>query len=380
MDPSTEIDPETREEIEDLPEADPYEPPVASIMSRAYADVELGTTAAEALEQFREESPDDDRKSTVYYVYVVDEDDHLEGVASVRQLIEADDDTPVEEIMASDPVSIDADVDVEEAAARIHELHFFAVPVTEDDHLVGVVRMDDLVELLEEEATTDMFKLAGLDISGIEEHRSRMMLDASISKILRVRVPWLVVALVGGFLAGGVIGQFEDTLEGIIVLAFFIPVIMDMGGNVGTQSSTIFIRGVVLGHIDRANLLARLGKEVFIGTLIGLIIGVLAGGVAYLWVGAEHPEIFLVVLGAMVGTCIVASLVGYVIPWIMHVIGQDPAAASNPIVTTIKDVSGLLIYFALAALLFDIAEDVELASMDASMVLLELLAVLPVLG
>ena len=345
MQSATPLDPD------DVHDAEEYDLSLSAVESEEFVAVESGTPIQAAIDRFHSEAPDVDAVPTVYYVYVVDEEDVLLGVASLRELLTADREAPIDEVMATDLVTFDVDADAEEAAAATADHHYPAYPVLEDGQLSGIVRVNDLLDLVEEEATTDILKMAGMDLSDVEEERSRVMLDASILDILKIRVPWLVVALAGGFLAGGVIGVYEESLEAVVVLAFFIPVIMDMGGNVGTQSSTIFIRGVVLGHIDRSNVLPRVIKEVAVGLLIGLSVGAIAAVVAQLWVGGTHPEIGLVVLGSMVGTCVVAALVGFVIPWVMHVFGQDPAAASNPIITTIKDVSGLLIYFTLAALL-----------------------------
>ena len=342
----------------DPPErAEDYELAVGEVATTDYVAVPPETTVAEAIDQFRRYAPDDPTQTTVYYTYVV-EDGRLVGVTSLRQLLAADDDVPIESIMHRDVLSFQESADAEQAAVDVSEVHFPAVPVVdEEDRMLGIVRSDALLEVLEEETSQDMLRMGGMavpelevgDFTDVETRRSTIMLDAPISSILRIRVPWLIVALAGGFLAGGVIGVYEDALETIVILAFFIPVVMDMGGNVGTQSSTIFIRGVVLGHIDASNVWRRIGKEVIVGALIGILVGVVAAIVAFLW--QDRLDIAYVVFGAMVGTSIVAALVGFLIPWLVYLAGQDPAAASNPIVTTIKDVSGLLIYFGLATLL-----------------------------
>ena len=331
-----------------------YELSVGDVTTTDYVAVPPETTVAEAIDQFRRYSADDPTQSTIYYTYVV-EDARLVGVTSLRQLLAEDDTVAIESIMQTDVMSFLESADAEQAALDVAEVHFPAIPVVDDDGLLlGIVRSDTLLEVLEEESSQDMLRMGGMavpelevaDFTAVETRRSTIMLDAPIASILRIRVPWLIVALAGGFLAGGVIGVYEDALETIVVLAFFIPVVMDMGGNVGTQSSTIFIRGVVLGHIDARNVWKRIGKEVVVGALIGILVGIVAAFVAFLW--QDRLDIAYVVFGAMVGTSIVAALVGFLIPWLVYLVGQDPAAASNPIVTTIKDVSGLLIYFGLA--------------------------------
>lgn len=347
------------EVIEEPPEeAEAYELAVGDVMTDAFVSVTADTAIEEAIRRFQEFAPADPLQTTIYYIYVLDDDGRLVGVASLRELLGATGSEPISSIMEQDILSFDESADAEQAALDAAEVHFPAVPVVdEDNHLVGIVRSDTLVDVIEQETSEDMLRMQGMrlpelepeDLTDVEEQRSRLMLEAPFSEILRIRVPWLIVALAGGFLAGGVIGVYEDTLEAVVILAFFIPVVMDMGGNVGTQSSTIFIRGVVLGHIDRSNVAPRVVKESAVGVLIGLIVGAVAALVAFLWIG--RADIAWVVFGAMVGTSVVAALVGFVIPWLVYLIGQDPAAASNPIVTTIKDVSGLLIYFGLATLL-----------------------------
>lgn len=348
-------------------EAASFELSVGDVMSDEYVAVERGTTVADALDQFRSHSPDDADESTIYYVYVTDESGRVESVVSVRELLASTPETIVDDLGSDEVVTFDIDADAEQAAQDMADIHFVAVPVVEEGRLVGVVRSDRLIDVVREESSDDILRQAGLDLpemtktdfTDIETERSTLMLDASLRQILRIRVPWLIVALAGGFLAGGVIGVYEEQLAQVVILAFFIPVVMDMGGNVGTQSSTIFIRGVVLGHIDRSNVVRRIVKETIAGALIGILVGLVAAAVAYLWLSllrgdAAAIELAIVVFGAMVGTSTVAAMVGFVIPWVMYVAGFDPAAASNPVVTTIKDVSGLLIYFGLA--LFLVAE------------------------
>jgi len=251
-------------------------------------------------------------------------------------------------------VAIDADADPEVAAAEIANEEFPALPVIDEEGvLVGVLRTDDMIDVVEEEATEDILKSAGFSFADVEQARSTAILESSIPRILRLRLPWLIVALAGGLLAGGVIEAYEDTLEAVVALAFFVPVIMDMGGNVGTQASTIFVRGLALGQIDDRNAMRHFAREGVIGLLIGLIIGSIGAAAAFIWQRdeAHAPELALVVFVGLVSVCVVASVVGYVIPWAMNKLGFDPAAASDPLITTVKDVTALLIYFGLAAVL-----------------------------
>lgn len=356
----------TYEEQTDEPpdKAMPYEVAVGDVMARDYVAVSVDTSIEDAIHQFQKHTPDDPTQTTVYYIYVLDSEDRLVGVTSVRDALSSPSDHRITSVMTDDPVSFRQNANAKQAALDIADLPFTAVPVVDDtDQIIGIVRSNTLVNVVAEESSEDMFRMQGMDLpdtpkagfADVESQRSTLMLDASLWQILRIRVPWLIVALSGGFLAGGVIGLYEEALEAVVILALFIPVVMDMGGNVGTQSSTIFIRGVVLGHIDRQNVLRRIGKETVVGTLIGIAVGAVAATVAYLWLSLLRGdpaavEVSIVVFGAIAGTSLVAALVGFLIPWIMYLLKQDPAAASNPVVTTIKDVSGLLIYFGLATI------------------------------
>ncbi|ELY59888.1 MgtE integral membrane protein [Natronococcus amylolyticus DSM 10524] len=326
---------------------------VADVTEADFVAVTQETFVGHAIEQFRDFEPVSD-ETTVYYLYVTDNSGRLVGVMSLRELLNAPEDDVVETHMHTDLVTIDADADPEHAADEVAERDFPALPVIDDDGmLVGVLRTEDMIEVVEEEATEDIMKSAGFSFTDVETARSSAILESSITKILKLRLPWLIVALAGGLMAGGVIEQFEDTLEAVVALAFFVPVIMDMGGNVGTQASTIFVRGLALGHIDDRNAMRHFAREGLVGLLIGLIIGGIGAAAAYVWQINEPYalELATVVFVGLVSVCVVASVVGYVIPWIMNKLGFDPAAASDPLITTVKDITALLIYFGLAAVL-----------------------------
>lgn len=326
---------------------------VEEVTDDEYIAVTQDTFVGIAIEEFREFEPATD-ETTIYYLYVTDNHGRLKGVISLRELLNAPEDVVVEDLMETDLITVAADADPEVATQQMADHDFGALPVIDtDDQLIGVLRTDDMLDVVEEEATEDILKSAGFSFADIEESRSSVILESSITRILRLRLPWLIVALAGGLLAGGVIEAYEDTLEAVVALAFFMPVIMDMGGNVGTQASTIFVRGLALGHIDDRNAMGHFAREGVIGLLIGLIIGGIGAGAAYFW-QMDEPyavELATVVFVGLVAVCVVASVVGYVIPWIMNKLGYDPAAASDPLITTVKDVTALLIYFGLAAFL-----------------------------
>ncbi len=337
-------------------EAAAYELSIGDVMSADFVSVSPELTAGEAIDRFMRSPPAVEPRS-IYDLYVVDDFGRLVGVVSLRELLEAPEHHAVTACMTAEPVVLDASAHAKQAALEIAPFHLAAIPVIDEQGaLVGVVRAGTLLDVVEQESSEDMLRMHGMDLppltgatlTAVDSQRSTMLLDASIANIIRIRLPWLVVALGGGFLAGGVIGVFEAALEAVVILAFFLPLVMDMGGNIGSQSSTIFIRGVVLGHIDRRNVVRRIVKEVIVGAVIGLLVGAIAGVLALLWL--DRLDIGIVVFGSMVATATLAALIGFLIPWLVYRLGQDPAAASHPIVTTIKDVSGLLIYFGLATL------------------------------
>ncbi len=326
---------------------------IGELADEEFVSVTQDTFVGPAIEQFRAFEPAVPGETTIYYLYVTDNYGRLVGVMSLRELLNAPEDDVVEEHMATELVTIDDDADPEYVAGEMADREFPALPVVDGEGvLVGVVRTDDMLGVVEEEATEDILKSAGFTFTDVESSRSEAILESSIARILRLRLPWLVLALGGGLLAGLVIEGFEETLEAAIALAFFVPVIMDMGGNVGTQASTIFVRGLALGHIDDRNAMRHFVREGLIGLAIGLIIGALGAGAAYgwrLWAGDPNAGLIaVVVFVALVSVCVVASVVGYVIPWLMNKLGFDPAAASDPLITTVKDVTALLIYFGLA--------------------------------
>lgn len=326
---------------------------VAEVTDDEYVAVTEDTFVGIAIQRFREFQPEDD-ETTVYYLYVVDHEDRLVGVMSFRELLNAPQDDLVADHMVPDTITIEVGADPEEAAHEISEMDYPALPVVDEDgHLVGILRTEDLIDVVEEEATEDILKGAGFSFADVEASRSEAILESGIPTILKLRLPWLAVALGGGLLAGTVIEAFESTLNAVIALAFFLPVIMAMGGNVGTQASTIFVRGIATGHITNRNALKHFAREAVVGLLIGAAVGSVGAGAAYLWQGSTPyaAELAAVVFFGLVSVCLVAALNGYLIPWIMLQLDFDPAAASNPLITTVQDVVALFIYFALAAVL-----------------------------
>ncbi len=312
---------------------------VGEFSSSDFVIVESDASRDEALEKFRGYEFGD--KPSIYYIFV-EEDDKLKGVASVKDLMNAD---TLEEALETDFVSFRPELDLEEAARKVAEYDFQAFPVTENDRMVGVLRLDDVLEVLEAEETSDIFKQAGV-VDEDQFYRSEKMIHASVLKEAYARVPWLLFSIIGGLIAGTVIESYDQTLQSFVLLAFFIPLVMNISGNVGTQSSTILVRGMTLGQIHKRNYFKFVAREGLTGLSIGATIGTLSGLAAYLWQG--NLTLGLVIALAMTLTCFTASLIGYMIPLTAEKLGRDPAAISDPMVTTIQDITSLLIYFTVA--------------------------------
>ncbi|MCL2557826.1 MAG: magnesium transporter [Treponema sp.] len=312
------------------------------IMTTEYISLEREMTAARALEKIRRQARD---KETIYTLFVTDGENRLEGVLSLQRLILADSDAQVADVMAKSPVRVSTDDDQEKVARTLQDLNLLAIPVVDrEERLVGIVTIDDAVDILEDEATEDIFNQAGLaDVDRSEADRSAILITGSLWKIWKVRLPFLFITLAAGLLAGAVVGGFEEALKSVAAVAIFIPLIMDMGGNVGTQSAIVFVRGMVLGHVSHRRFFRHLLKEIGIGFSMGLVIGLISGTIAAIWQG-------LPMLGVAVGVALTISMTmtamfGFLIPFILIKLKGDEAAGSGPMITSINDIAGLFIYF-----------------------------------
>jgi len=279
----------------------------------------------------------------VFYIYVVDDKNHLVGVVSLRQLILASPSKSLKEIMTKKVYSVNTHTDQEDVSKLVARYNLLAIPVVDEENkLMGIVTVDDIIDVIGEEATEDIYKMAGTN-------EEEMLIKKSIFKIARYRLPWLVTSLIGGVITGLLLWQFKVTLKEVIALAAFIPVIMGMGGNVGTQSSTITVRGLALGKIDSSMIAKHLFREIRTGALMGILCGTIIGIIALVWHG--NFMFGVVISVSMFCAITVASLMGALTPIIFKRLNIDPAIASGPFVTTSNDITGLLIYFSLATLL-----------------------------
>jgi len=327
---------ETSEEIEQLLQYG--EDTAGGIMATEFFALGEDVTVREAIAALQQAKD----LEMVFYVYVINDQQQLVGVLSLRQLLTVPPDTPLGRIMTTEVISVGTAMDQEEVAQQVARYNLLAVPVVDDNNrLVGIVTVDDIIDVLREEATEDMYKMAGTS-------EEELLYGYRSLKIARLRLPWLITSLFGGVVTGYLMWLFKATLEQIIALVTFVPVITGMGGNVGGQSSTIVVRGFATGRIDFTTLTQVFFKELRVGLIMGVICGVVVGLVAFLW--HHNPYLGVVVGLAMVTAMAVAASMGVLAPSFFKKIGIDPAIASSPFVQTANDITGILIYFGTATM------------------------------
>lgn len=296
-------------------------------------------TSKKAIESLQKEYMDVEMP---FYLYVVDEYGKLVGVSSLRQLVVVPPDTLLKDFMTTDVIAVKTDVDQEEVAKIVARYDILAVPVVDEyGKLVGIVTVDDVIDIIREEATEDILKMAGAGEEFVETQ--------SVVRSTRIRLPWLFASCIGGIIAFIIISRFEESLSKFIYLAAFIPVIMGMGGNIGTQSSTIVVRGLATGRLNIRDIWSVVSKELAIGLILGIIYGALIGIVAQFrydtWALAISVGI------ALICSMSVAALVGSLVPMLFARINIDPAVATGPFVTTAIDIISVFFYFTIATTL-----------------------------
>jgi len=328
------------EEVEDLLRYD--DDTAGGIMVPDFIALKEDVTAKEAIESLQKEHSD---VEMAFYLYVVDEYGKLVGVSSLRQLVVVAPETPLKEFMSTDVFSVQTDMDQEEVARIVARYDILAVPVVDDSNrLVGVVTVDDVIDILRKEATEDILKMAGVGEEFVE--------TKSILKSTRIRLPWLFASCIGGLFAFFIIGKFESSILKYAYLAAFIPVIMGMGGNIGTQSSTIVVRGLATGRLNVRDIWSVVLKELSIGVILGLVYGALIGSVAQLRYSMMALAISVAL--AVISSMSVAALVGSLVPMAFARINIDPAVATGPFVTTSIDIISVFFYFKIATMLLGI--------------------------
>jgi magnesium transporter len=311
------------------------------VMTTSFVALDEKMTAQEAIDSIRSLGEEDE---SILYLYVVDDQRSLRGVVPIRRLVAAPPGRPVGQLMIREPVSVRAESDQEEVADLVRRYDLLAVPVVDvDNRMLGVITVDDVIDVITEEATEDMYHLAGLS----EEDRVFSPAHTSIRK----RLPWMMLNLATCFLAAWVVGLFERTLEQVVALAIFMPVVAGMAGNGGTQSLTVITRGIALGELEFSSGLRAALKELAVGLAIGAMTGLASAAIAYYW--HSSPVIGLALFLAMVVSMAVSGLMGAAVPLGLKALRQDPALGSGVIVTTFTDVFAFFAFLGIATLLLD---------------------------
>jgi magnesium transporter len=316
---------------------------VGRLMTPEYIAVRPDWTIKKALDHIREVGLE---AETINMIYVVDDQGHLLDDIPLRRLILAEPKKTVAEIMDKTFVAISAYEDQEEAVKLMERYDLIAMPVVDENgRLLGIITIDDIIDVLQEEQTEDIVKISGLGPQIDTEAITRLK-EIPLKRIYRSRVIWLILLLATNFISGGIIHSFELTIAKYVVLVTFLPVLIDTAGNAGSQSATLVIRAMALGTVSSRDWLFLLGKELIIGVLLGLTMG---AGISILgFIRGGRVEITLIVVGAMVINVIVGSMIGVLLPFIFKKINVDPATASAPLVTTLADIFGCAIYLGMA--------------------------------
>ncbi|HAR6549599.1 TPA: magnesium transporter [Staphylococcus pseudintermedius] len=326
-----------REEAKEIKTLLHYDEDTAGgIMTTEYISLTINTPVHEALMRVKDQAPD---AETIYVIFVVDEDKKLVGVISLRDLIIAENDAYIEDIMSERVISANVADDQEDVAQTMRDYDFIAMPVVDyQNHLLGIITIDDIVDVMDEEASEDYSRLAG--VSDIDST------DDTIFQTALKRLPWLLILTVLGMITASILGSFEETLEKVALLAAFIPIISGMSGNSGTQSLAVSVRNISTGDIKEKSKIKLALRESGSGFLTGITCAVSLSLIIMLLYG--QPYLALIVGTSLTIAMTVGTTIGSVIPLVINRLGIDPAVASGPFITTINDIVSMLIYFGLA--------------------------------
>ncbi|EKO3606708.1 magnesium transporter [Vibrio metschnikovii] len=314
---------------------------VGAVMTSDFAVLSADYTVEQAMQKLRSIAK---QTETIYQAYVVDEQQRLQGTVSLRDLVISEPSLTVGKIMTRVLIFVRVDEDQNVAAQAISKYDLLALPVVDgQNRLVGIVTYDDAMDVAEEEADRHMHKSAAVDFTG-------NLKEASVGLMYRKRVFWLVLLVFGNLFSGAGIAHFEDTIQAYVALVFFLPLLIDSGGNAGSQSATLMVRALATGEVIGKDWAKMLGREVMIAGLLGVT---MAAAVSMLGLWRGGPDIALVVAITMQIVVIVGSVVGMSLPFVLSKLKFDPASASAPLITTIADAVGVIIYFSVATMILD---------------------------
>ena len=312
---------------------------VGSIMTAEFMDLKKTMTVEQAITRIRRSADDSE---SIYTCYVIDEGRVLEGVVTLRELLVAGDDEPLEELMSTDVITALTTEDQEEAVQRIMKYDFISPPVVDQEgRLVGVVTVDDVMDVMEEEATEDIEKMAAILPT------DKSYFQTGVVETWKHRIPWLLLLMVSATFTGTILGFFESALAANAALTLFIPMLMDTGGNSGSQSSVTVIRAMSLGDVEFGDLFRVLWKELRVAVLCAATLGVVVFAKVMV-IDRKSVSVAVVVALTIVVTIVIAKLVGCLLPMLAKRLGLDPAVMASPFITTVVDALSLLVYFAVA--------------------------------
>jgi magnesium transporter len=320
------------------------------LMNPRFVRLRPDATVDEAIRYLRKQMNDQPR--TIYYAYVLDAEQRLKGVVSFRQLFTAPPHSRVRDIMHTDPISIPESMDQEAVSHLFAQKHMVAVPVVDPEgRMKGIVTVDDVVDVVQEEATEDMQKMGGVAVLDAP------YLQIAMPLMIRKRVGWLSALFIGEMLTASAMGFFEKEIARAVVLALFIPLIISSGGNSGSQATTLVIRAMALGQVRLRDWWRVIRREFLAGIGLGLVLAVLGFVRIVAWehifhtYGQHYLGVAITVAASLIGVVLWGTIAGSMLPFILRRLGFDPAAASAPFVATLVDVSGLIIYFTMAAII-----------------------------
>lgn len=309
------------------------------IMTPEFVDIKTHITAEEAIQHIRRTGPD---KETIYYAYIIDANRKLLGITSLKDLLIADPQIKVEDIMQKEVISVQTLDDQEDIARIIQRYNLLAVPVVDSEHrLVGIITVDDIIDVIEEEDTEDFHRMAAM------EAPADSYLNTGFFTMLFKRFPWLLALLVTSTLTSNILEHYAPVMQMVVALAFFIPMLCDTGGNAGTQASTIVIRGLAVGDISLKDTLKILTRESLTGITLGATLGIF-GVIRAMLVQNSDPFLWVTVGVALAATVLAGNVAGALLPLLAKIVKIDPAVMAGPFITTIVDLTSLFIYFELA--------------------------------
>ncbi len=316
-----------------------------SLMTPNYISLRKDMTVGEALAYIKEVGMD---AETLYTCYVKDTGRKLMGIVSLSTLVITDDQVKINDIMHTDYVCVNVYDDQEDVSEMFKKYGFIAMPVVDKEHrLVGIITVDDILEVIEDENTEDIERMAGiLDL----EQSDKEYLDKSVFQHVKARLPWLLILMVSLMVTGAIISYFEDILSKVIVLVAYMPLLMGTGGNTGTQASTLIVRGLALDEVDYDDAFKVLWKELRISFMIGLVLSTL-NFLKIIFIDGESPMIALTVCTSMILIIAFAKCLGGMVPMLAKKIGVDPALMANPVIGSLTDTMAVLIYFLMAMII-----------------------------